>query len=56
MTDKEKASYYVEGIPIPETRRPSERPAPWKDTRIVGKAVPRVDAYERVSGSAVSRH
>ena len=53
MTDKEKASYYVEGIPIPETPRPGERPAPWKDTRIVGKAVPRVDAYERVSGSAV---
>jgi len=53
VTDKEKALYYEEGIPIPETPRPGERPAPWKDTRIVGKAVPRVDAYERVSGSAV---
>jgi xanthine dehydrogenase YagR molybdenum-binding subunit len=53
VTDQEKALYYVEGIPIPETPRPGESPAPWKDTRIVGKAVPRVDAYERVSGSAV---
>src|SRR5512143_623 len=28
-------------------------PAPWKETRVVGKPLPRVDAYERVSGSAV---
>jgi xanthine dehydrogenase YagR molybdenum-binding subunit len=53
VTDQEKALYYVEGIPIPETPRPGESPAPWKGTRIIGKAVPRVDAYERVSGSAV---
>ncbi len=26
---------------------------PWGDTRIVGKRLPRVDAYERVSGSAM---
>ena len=26
---------------------------PWKETRIIGKALPRLDAYERVSGSAV---
>ncbi|HVX65697.1 MAG TPA: xanthine dehydrogenase family protein molybdopterin-binding subunit [Bryobacteraceae bacterium] len=26
---------------------------PWGETRVVGKALPRVDAYERVSGSAV---
>ncbi len=53
MTDQEKKIYYVEGLPIPETPRPGESPSPWKDTRIIGKAVPRVDAYERVSGSAV---
>jgi CO/xanthine dehydrogenase Mo-binding subunit len=29
------------------------RPAPWGETRIVGKPLPRVDAYERVSGVAV---
>jgi CO/xanthine dehydrogenase Mo-binding subunit len=28
-------------------------PAPWSETKVVGKPVPRVDAYERVSGSAV---
>jgi xanthine dehydrogenase YagR molybdenum-binding subunit len=53
VTDKEKASYYVEGLPIPETPRPGESPAPWANTRIIGNAVPRVDAYERVSGSAI---
>ena len=53
MTDQEKELYYVEGLPIPETPQPGERPAPWKDTRIIGTAVSRVDAYERVSGSAV---
>ena len=53
MTDQQKERYYVEGLPIPETPRPGENPAPWKSTRIIGKAVPRVDAYERVSGSAV---
>ena len=29
------------------------RPAPWGETTVVGKPHPRVDAYERVSGSAV---
>ena len=53
MTEQEKDHYYVEGIPIPETPPPGQSPAPWKRTRIVGKAVTRVDAYERVSGSAV---
>ena len=53
MTDQEKSLYYVEALPVPETPRPGENPAPWKDTRIIGKPVPRVDAYERVSGSAV---
>jgi xanthine dehydrogenase YagR molybdenum-binding subunit len=28
-------------------------PKPWKKTRVIGKAMPRVDAYERVSGSAI---
>ena len=53
MTDREKELYYVEGIPIPETPQPGERPTTWKETRIIGTAVPRVDAYERMSGSAV---
>ncbi len=29
------------------------RPAPWGETSVVGKRLPRVDAYDRVSGSAV---
>jgi CO/xanthine dehydrogenase Mo-binding subunit len=29
-----------------------EKMQPWAETRIVGKALPRVDAYERVSGEA----
>src|SRR5215469_3522427 len=27
-------------------------PKPWGETTVVGKAIPRIDAYERVSGSA----
>ena len=27
-------------------------PKPWGETRFVGKATPRIDAYERVSGTA----
>ncbi len=44
--------YYAEG-PLPETPAPAERPEPWGETRIVGKPTPRIDAYERVSGTAV---
>jgi xanthine dehydrogenase YagR molybdenum-binding subunit len=29
------------------------KPEPWGETTVVGKPIPRVDAYERVSGSAV---
>lgn len=32
--------------------QPQETIQPWGETRIVGKALPRVDAYERVSGAA----
>ena len=44
--------YYIDG-PVPETPAPSEYPAPWTTTRVVGTRRPRVDAYERVSGTAV---
>ncbi len=53
MTEAEKELYYIEGMPVPETPRPGEDPKPWQKTQMVGKALPRVDAYERVSGSAV---
>ena len=32
---------------------PAETAPPWTETRVVGQPLPRVDAYERVSGSAV---
>jgi xanthine dehydrogenase YagR molybdenum-binding subunit len=28
-------------------------PAPWGETTVVGKPIPRVDGYERTSGAAV---
>ena len=45
--------YYTHGVPVPETPKPGEPLKPWTKTNVVGKALPRVDAYERVSGSAV---
>ncbi len=36
-----------------ETPKPGTAPKPWNKTHVIGKRVPRVDAYERVSGSAV---
>lgn len=50
MTDVDL--YYVEG-PVPETAAPDTQAEPWKETRVVGQPLPRVDAYERVSGTAV---
>jgi xanthine dehydrogenase YagR molybdenum-binding subunit len=44
--------YYWEG-PLPETQAPAAAPEPWAETRVVGKPLPRVDAYDRVSGSAI---
>src|SRR5512136_858096 len=44
--------YFIDGA-VPETTAPTGTPAPWTETRVVGKALPRVDAYERVSGTAV---
>ncbi len=46
------ARYWVDD-PVPETPKPSEYPAPWKKTDVVGERRPRVDGYERVSGSAI---
>jgi CO/xanthine dehydrogenase Mo-binding subunit len=35
------------------TATSSETTAPWSETRVVGEPLPRVDGYERVSGTAV---
>ena len=45
--------YYLESTPVPETPNPGAAPKPWGKTRVVGKGLPKVDAYERVSGRAV---
>ena len=34
-------------------REERETPKPWEKTEVIGKPLPRVDAYERVSGSAI---
>lgn len=44
--------YFWEG-PLPETDQNAKTPEPWGETKVVGKPLPRVDAYDRVSGSAV---
>ncbi|HEX7486866.1 MAG TPA: xanthine dehydrogenase family protein molybdopterin-binding subunit [Vicinamibacterales bacterium] len=43
--------YYVADVP-PETPEPADQPAPWTTTTVVGRRLPRIDAYERVSGAA----
>jgi CO/xanthine dehydrogenase Mo-binding subunit len=53
MKEQDEGLYYVGDFPLPETPEPGQEPKPWQQTRVVGKAMPRVDAYERVSGSAV---
>lgn len=53
MNESERNIYYLRGIPVPETPPPGKDPAPWKKTEIVGTRLPRVDAYERVSGTAL---
>ncbi|MGM0453618.1 MAG: xanthine dehydrogenase family protein molybdopterin-binding subunit, partial [Thermodesulfobacteriota bacterium] len=45
--------YYTQGLPVPETPATGKEPAFWKDTDVVGRKIPRVDAYERISGTAV---
>jgi len=53
MKREEAKLYYVQGLPVPETPKPNQNPTSWKETEVIGKPMPRVDAYERVSGSAV---
>ncbi len=53
MNDTDRDSYYLKGMPIPETPLPDKTPQPWQKTEVIGKPLPRVDAYERVSGIAI---
>ncbi len=49
---RDPSLYFVSGR-TPETPEPEGKPRPWGATEVVGRRLPRVDAYERVSGSAV---
>ncbi len=53
MNKDDKELYFAQNIPVPETPLPAGGVKPWQKTRVVGKPLPRVDAYERVSGNAV---
>ena len=53
MSAEEKNVYYQADTPVPDTPPPGKAPAPWKQTRFIGKSATRVDAYERVSGKAL---
>jgi CO/xanthine dehydrogenase Mo-binding subunit len=53
MNKDDKELYFAQNIPVPETPLPSGKTKPWQSTKVVGNPLPRVDAYERVSGKAV---
>ncbi len=45
--------YEAKGQAVPEPPPPGDQPRPWSETTVIGKPLPRVDGYERVSGAAV---
>ncbi len=49
----DREGIYWEGGRVPETPEPDVEPQPWRQTEVVGKPRPRVDGYERLSGTAV---
>ena len=53
MNETGRDSYYLKGMLVPETPLPDKAPQMWQQTEVIGKPLPRVDAYERVSGTAV---
>jgi CO/xanthine dehydrogenase Mo-binding subunit len=53
MSAPDRGLYYLRGIPVPETPLPDKNLQPWGKTEVIGEPLPRVDAYERVSGAAV---
>ncbi|MFV2073707.1 MAG: xanthine dehydrogenase family protein molybdopterin-binding subunit, partial [Thermoanaerobaculales bacterium] len=48
-------AYHIDGA-VPETPENSPNPHSWHETTVIGTRQPRIDAYERVSGSAVFPH
>jgi hypothetical protein len=48
------AAKKTDSASVPEiAAEDSHRLPPWQETKIIGKPIPRIDAYERVSGTAV---
>jgi xanthine dehydrogenase YagR molybdenum-binding subunit len=48
-----KHAPYVDDGPLPETPAAATPDESWQETKVIGQPLPRIDAYERVSGSAV---
>lgn len=53
MSAPDRGLYYLRGIPVPETPLQDKNLQPWGKTEVIGESLPRVDAFERVSGAAV---
>lgn len=53
MKKETEGMYYTQGLAVPEPPKPGDPLKPWKQTNVIGKRIPRVDGYERVSGTAV---
>jgi xanthine dehydrogenase YagR molybdenum-binding subunit len=53
MKEEHRGLYYLQEVPVPETPESAAAPKPWGKTNVIGKPMPRVDAYDRVSGTAV---
>jgi xanthine dehydrogenase YagR molybdenum-binding subunit len=53
MTDEPKKNQTATAAPVPDTPGPGEPPQPWQATQWVGKPLPRVDGYQRLSGGAI---
>ncbi len=53
MNENPNQGKNVAGVSVQDPPKPGEPPKPWGTTQFIGKPSPRVDAYDRVSGSAV---
>jgi len=40
MKREEAKLYYVQGLPVPETPKPSQDPKPWKETEVIVNPCP----------------
>ncbi len=48
-----KEGFYYLPESLPSTPEPTQDQKAWGDTRVVGRGLPRIDGYERLSGSAI---